>query len=100
MSVFIDFDVYDSNYTYNEMKVMSVMSERYAAEIDDLDYEDLMRIVSSVYNRWVVGRNANDDKRYDKYPWSIIKGEYEDGYIQRRVCTRRGFEQRGIRCIP
>ena len=80
MRLFSDFDVYERNYTYDEMKVMFVMSN-YTDDTEHLDYEDLCCIAEAVYAHW-----ANDDERseekLEKYPWLEIKDFEEDGYIQ------------------
>ena len=80
MSLFNDFDVYERKYTYDEMKVMSLIHE-YEEDTDFLDYEDLCRIAEAVYAHW-----ANDDERWeekvDKYPWIEIYNTEEEGYIQ------------------
>ena len=80
MRLFSKFDVYDRKYTYDEMKVMSLILQ-YGDDMFVLDYEDLCRIAEAVYAHW-----ANDDERdqekVDKYPWIDIYGEEEYGYIQ------------------
>lgn len=78
--VFSQFDVYDRKYTYDEMKVMRVLSA--FPDIDSLDYEDLMRICEAVYAHWVDGRDASEDDKYQKYPWLEMQGREEEGYIQ------------------
>ena len=81
MRLFSDFDVYERKYSYDEMKVMSVM-DYYQDDTNGLDYEDLCRIAEAVYAHW-----ANDDERskekVDKYPWIDIWDDQEEyGYIQ------------------
>ena len=78
--IFSQLDVYDRKYTYDEMKVMCVLSKY--PDIEDLDYEDLMRICEAVYAHWIDGRDANEDEKYQKYPWLEFKSAEEDGYIQ------------------
>ena len=47
MRVFSDFDVYDYNYTYDEMKVMCIIGD-YGGELaKDLDYEDCVKIANA-----------------------------------------------------
>lgn len=79
MRVFSDFDVYERRYTYDEMKVMSLI-DGYVGDAF-LDYEDLCRIAEAVYAHW-----ANGDERWTekvmKYPWLEIGDFEEDGYIQ------------------
>ena len=87
MRVFSEFDVYEHKYSYEEMKVMSVLSRMYLNEAADLDYEDLMRIIEAVYGHWIDGRDASEDEKYAKYPWLEFESEEEDGYIQ--VYARR-----------
>lgn len=81
IKIFSDFDVYGRKYTYDEIKVMSVLSRMNLDEAADLDYEDLMRIVEAVYAHWVDGRDASEDKKYAKYPWLEVERR-EEGYIQ------------------
>ena len=79
MRLFVDFDVYERKYTYDEMKVMCMLADSNDAK--RLDYEDLCCIAEAVYAHW-----ANDDERSDeklkKYPWLEINNFQEDGYIQ------------------
>ena len=79
MKIFSKFDVYEHKYTYDEMKVMFVLSQ-----INDsmLDYEDLMCIAEAVYAHWIDGRDASEDEKYEKYPWLEFETSEEDGYIQ------------------
>lgn len=72
--------VYSRNYTYDEMKVMCVLAKY--PDIENLDYEDLMRICEAVYAHWVDGRDASEDEKYQKYPWLEMQGREEEGYIQ------------------
>lgn len=71
--------VYSRNYTYDEMKVMCVLAKY--PDIENLDYEDLMRICEAVYAHWVDGRDVSEDEKYQKYPWLEMQGR-EEGYIQ------------------
>ena len=80
MKIFSDFDVYEHNYAYNEMKVMLVLG--CTPEANDLDYEDCVRIASAVYWHWVDGRTADEDEKYAKYPWLEFETREECGYIQ------------------
>lgn len=79
MRIFSDFDVYERNYTYDEMKVMNLI-EGYCGDLF-FDYEDLCCIAEAVYAHW-----ANDDERFvekvNKYPWIEVQGWEEEGYIQ------------------
>lgn len=81
MKIFSSFDVYERKYTYDEMKVMNLIAQEYQEETNDLDYEDVCRIVEAVYAHWV-----NDDERcqekVDEYPWIEVNGSVEYGYIQ------------------
>lgn len=81
MRLFSDFDVYERKYTYDEMKVMNLIAQEYKEDTNELDYEDVCRIVEAVYAHW-----ANDDERWqekvDQYPWIEINGDVEYGYIQ------------------
>ena len=78
--MFSQFDVYDRKYTYDEMKVMCVLSA--FPDIDSLDYEDLMCICESVYAHWIDGRDSSENEKYEKYPWLEFESKEEDGYIQ------------------
>lgn len=77
-----EFDVYDYNYTYDEMKVMCVIGYSDNVFTEDLDYEDCVRIASAIYWHWVDGRTADEDEKYAKYPWLEFETREEDGYIQ------------------
>ena len=81
MRLFSDFDVYERKYTYDEMKVMSLI-DIYAGDLF-LDYEDLCRIVNAVYQSWVDSPILKLlETQYKQYPWLEIKTQEEDGYIQ------------------
>ena len=80
MKIFSSFDVYDSSFTYEEMKVMAQLTKQQG--IDCLDYEDLMRICRAVYDHWVDGRDESEDEKYATYPWLEFETEEEDAYIQ------------------
>lgn len=82
MRIFSDFDVYKRQYTYDEMKVMCVIGELGGTVSDNLDYEDLCRIVEAVYAHWVDGWSADEDEKYQKYPWLEFETNEEDWYIQ------------------
>ena len=79
MKVFSEFDVYERKYTYDEMKVMSLI-DGYCGD-SFLDYEDFCRIAEAVYAHW-----SNDDERCAekvcRYPWIEICDDEEMGYIQ------------------
>ena len=80
IKIFGGFDVYEHKYSYDEMKVISVLST-----IDDarqLDYEDWMYIAEAVYAHWMDGRDESEDIKYAKYPWLEFQNDQEDGYIQ------------------
>lgn len=74
MKMFKEFDVYDCQYGYYEMKVMCVLAQ--TEEAKELDYEDLMRIATEVFVCW-----ADSEKR-EMYPWLAFETIEEDGYIQ------------------
>ena len=80
MKIFSKFNVYEHNYTYEEMKVMFTLS--HIEGIDGLDYEDLCCITEAVYAHWIDGRDASEDEKYAKYPWLEFENSEEDGYIQ------------------
>ena len=80
MKIFSDFDVYERKYTYDEMKVMCVLS--LTPEAQELDYEDCMIIVDAVYWHWVDGMDACEDEKYEMYPWLEFETAEEDHYIQ------------------
>ena len=79
MRIFSDFDVYERKYTYDEMKVMSLI-ENYCGD-SLLDYEDLCRIAEAVYAHWS-NDDERDEEKVDKYPWIEIINTEEEGYIQ------------------
>lgn len=78
--IFSQLNVYDRKYTYDEMKVMCVLAKY--PNIENLDYEDLMRICEAVYAHWIDGRDTSENEKYDKYPWLEFESKEEDGYIQ------------------
>ena len=79
MRIFSDFDVYERKYTYDEMKVMSLID--YYAQDSFLDYEDLCRIAESVYAHWA-NADEREQEKISKYPWIEINDTEEEGYIQ------------------
>ena len=79
MKIFSDFDVYEHNYTYDEMKVMSVLSTM--NEVDGFDYEDLCCIAEAVYVHWA-NPDEIEEEKIKLFPWIEIKGDDEYGYIQ------------------
>ena len=80
IKIFSDFDVYEHQYNYDEMKVITVLS---TIDVNkELDYEDYMRIAEAVYAHWVDGRDASEDAKYKKYPWLEFQSSNEDNYIQ------------------
>jgi hypothetical protein len=84
MKIFSGFDVYNKQYTYDEMKVMCVIV--YVCQDDncDLDYEDLMRIIEDVYAHWIDGVDNDElQTKYQQYPWLEFKDSEEAGYIQK-----------------
>lgn len=80
MQIFSNFNVYNRQYTYDEMKVMNVLSR--CSDVDILNYEDIMRICEAVYAHWIDGRDESEDEKYKKYPWLEFENTQEDGYIQ------------------
>ena len=82
MQIFSKFDVYEHKYTYEEMKVMFVLSRFNEVDFANLDLEDCMRIAEAVYSHWIDGRDASEDEKYAKYPWLEFQTNEEDGYIQ------------------
>lgn len=80
IKIFNDFDVYEHQYNYEEMKVIYVLSAMDG--VNELDYEDHMCIAEAVYTHWANGRDTSEDAKYKKYPWLEIQSEQEDGYIQ------------------
>lgn len=79
MRIFSDFDVYERKYTYDEMKVMSLINDY--AQDSFLDYEDLCRIAEAVYAHWA-NADEREQEKIDKYPWIEIDSVEEEGYIQ------------------
>ena len=80
IKIFSDFDVYEHQYNYEEMKVITVLS---TIDVNrELDYEDYVRIAEAVYSHWVDGRDTSEDAKYKKYPWLEFQSSNEDGYIQ------------------
>lgn len=78
--IFDDLDPYDKDYTYDEMKVICVLSQM--PEAADLDYEDLANISGAVYDSWMDGMDPKEDWRYMEHPWLKIENREEEGYIQ------------------
>jgi hypothetical protein len=84
MKLFSEFDVYSRKYTYDEMKVMCVITCICHDGLCILNYEDVMRIVEAVYAHWVDG--IDDEKlktKYQQYPWLEFQDSEEAGYIQK-----------------
>ena len=80
IKIFSDFDVYNHQYNYEEMKVITVLS---TIDVNrELDYEDYMCIAEAVYAHWIDGRDASEDAKYKKYPWLEFQSSNEEGYIQ------------------
>jgi hypothetical protein len=85
MRIFSDFDVYSRNYTYDEMKIMSVLTQELDGTFveDEFDYEDLCCVAEAIYAHW-----ANTDERYQEtvsvLSYLQVKGE-EQGYVQAYV---------------
>ena len=80
IKIFSDFNVYDHQYNYDEMKVITVLSVLDSER--ELDYEDYMCIAEAVYAHWVDGRDASEDAKYKKYPWLEFQSSNEEAYIQ------------------
>lgn len=80
MKIFSEFDVYNKEYTYDEMKVMRVLAQY--PDITGLDYEDLMCICEAVYTHWADGINKSENEKYARYPWLELQSNEEEGYIQ------------------
>lgn len=84
MKIFSDFDVYSRKYTYDEMKVMCVITCICQDNNYNLDYEDVARIVKAVYAHWVDGIDNEELKtKYQQYPWLEFQNSEEAGYIQK-----------------
>ena len=84
MKIFSDFDVYSRKYTYDEMKVMCVITCVCHDGPCILDYEDVMRIVEAVYAHWIDGIDDEELKtKYQQYPWLEFQNSEEAGYIQK-----------------
>ena len=84
MKLFNDFDVYTRQYTYDEMKVMCVITCICVSCDYTLDYEDVMRIISAVYVHWLKGLNSKESTtKYQQYPWLELQDNEEAGYIQK-----------------
>ena len=77
--LFGDFNVYEKQYTYEEMKVMCVLSGMPA--IKNLDYEDLMHIVAAVHCFWA-NQEQIEEEVFEEYPWLETESVEEEGYIQ------------------
>lgn len=80
INIFSDFNVYEHQYNYDEMKVITVLSA--IDEDRELDYEDYMCIAEAVYAHWVDGRDESEDAKYRKYPWLEFQSSNEEAYIQ------------------
>ena len=86
MKLFSDFDVYSRKYTYDEMKVMCIITCICCARPRhcELDYEDAMRITEAVYAHWINGiDNENLKTKYPQYSWLEFQDAEEAGYIQK-----------------
>lgn len=84
MKIFSNFDVYSRKYTYDEMKVMCIITCICVSCDYTLDYEDVMRIVEAVYAHWIDGVDNDElNTKYKQYPWLEFKDSEEAGYIQK-----------------
>ena len=84
MKLFSEFDVYSHKYTYDEMKVMCVITCICHDDPCKLDYEDVMHIVEAVYVYWLNGiDNENLKTKYPQYSWLEFQDAEEAGYIQK-----------------
>ena len=84
MKIFSDFDVYSRKYTYDEMKVMCIMTCIYQNGPWNLDYEDVMRIIEVVYAYWIDGIDDEELKtKYQQYPWLEFEDDEETECIQK-----------------
>lgn len=83
MKIFSDIDVYEHKYTYDEMKVMSVLAREYSDTIidDRIDYEDLCRIAEAIYAHWA-NADERDQEKVSIFPWIEVNGFEEEGYVQ------------------
>lgn len=79
MKIFNNFDVYDHEYTYSEMKVMCVLCN-YDDMTVDLYYEDLMLVANAIYKHWI--RDVDDDDIYIDNEWLEYHNSEEEGHIQ------------------
>lgn len=79
MKIYEDFDVYEHEYSYDEMKVMHILAKM--PNIYGLDYEDLMCIANAVYRIWMI--QFIDDEAFQQYPWLDFENIEEYGYIQK-----------------
>lgn len=83
MKIFSDFDVYERKYTYDEMKIMSVLTKNLDGAVieDEFDYEDLCYVAEAIYAHW-----ANTDARYQEtvsvLSYLKVNGFEETGYVQ------------------
>ena len=84
MKIFSNFDVYSRKYTYDEMKVMCIITIICRDSGYNLDCEDVMCIVEAVYAHWIDGIDDAELKtKYQQYPWLEFKDNEEAGYIQK-----------------
>jgi hypothetical protein len=79
MKIFEGFNVYDHEYSYEEMKVMHILAKM--PNIYGLDYEDLMCIANTTFNIWA--GNIEYDEIFQQYPWLDFEDIEEYGYIQK-----------------
>ena len=84
MKIFSDFDVYSHKHTYDEMKMMCVITYICQDGSQYLEYEDVMRIIEAVYAHQIDGIDDEELKtKYQQYPWLEFKDDEEAGSIQK-----------------
>lgn len=73
-------DVYGLIYTYEEMKIMDIISRQCARmSAISLTYEDLALISHDIYKLWDKNETC---EFFDLYPWMEIANNEEEGYSQ------------------
>ena len=70
--------VYSRSYTYDEMKVMFVLSQTDGSNDSEFDFEDEMRIVEAVYAHWIDGRDSSEDEKYEKLSQEEVQKFIDD----------------------
>lgn len=83
------FDIYNTSYTYDEMKIISILPET-----KELFYEDMCWLAHIIYQLWNAAynykyRDTDDESITDCFTELV----YEDGFYQIQSREEEGYSQ-------